>query len=735
MGVLKTLRKETDAPAGAHGRIAFRFHARALAALGRDLVTNDVVAVMELVKNAYDALATCVDVRIRSGNRAADDGFIEIVDDGHGMDYAIIRDVWFTIATPFRQQRPVLRVGARSRTVTGEKGLGRLSAARLGRDIRVTTKVEGGTVFEFALNWDQLLQGEDLTGAECDVTELPRAALGGSHGTRVRIGGLRSAWDDDKIEDLRDNLARLISPFAAVKDFTLRLDVTGDGGLAESQSIGPPPFMLQPKYAIEGGVEADGTIRAQYRHRPINGRGCRQQELRESRTRFRDSLPLADRVGIDERDPACGPFEFEIRAWDLNTDDTRDIAEHFGESRRHIRDAIAAQRGVSVYRDDVLALPKSDGARDWLGLDVRRVSRVGVRLSTSQIVGYVRITKAGNPEIRDTSDREGLVWNSAAVALRHLVTRIVALLEVERHKDRMEKEDTGTATALFADLNAEPLLAKLEELRDSGADMADAVEAAKAFGGSLAQTRAVIERRFGYYNRLAVIGIIAHLVIHEIRTRTTVIGRGLRKAGELAGRIRDEVTAQAVDMAKGSVSALEALADRFAPLASRGYRPGRRTSVVEESVGRCLEMLSQEIRSGRIAVETEFHTRTAVRIDPAELDTIVLNLITNALYWLRRRDDGERRLRFRLTPGPTTARVTVSLDDSGPGVDPEERDRVFWPGVTHKPDGIGMGLTVASELVDGHGGRMRTVVPGTLGGGTFEFDLPLAGSTVGEERS
>lgn len=85
-----------EAHAGSDGpaRVAFRFHARALAALGRDLVTNDVVAVMELVKNAYDALATRVDVRIRPGDGASDESFIEIVDDGHGMDYATIRDVW-----------------------------------------------------------------------------------------------------------------------------------------------------------------------------------------------------------------------------------------------------------------------------------------------------------------------------------------------------------------------------------------------------------------------------------------------------------------------------------------------------------------------------------------------------------------------------------------------------------------------------------------------------------------
>ena len=75
-------------------RVAFRFHTRALAALGRDLVTSDVVAVMEPVKNAYDAMATRVEVRIRSGDEDSNGPYIEIADDGHGMDHDTIVNVW-----------------------------------------------------------------------------------------------------------------------------------------------------------------------------------------------------------------------------------------------------------------------------------------------------------------------------------------------------------------------------------------------------------------------------------------------------------------------------------------------------------------------------------------------------------------------------------------------------------------------------------------------------------------
>lgn len=709
-------------------RVAFRFHPRALGALGRDLVTNDVVAVMELVKNAYDALATRVEVHIQPGVHGGDRPYIEIIDDGQGMNQDTIVNVWCEIATPFRQKRPISKSIRNSRAVTGEKGLGRLSSARLGRKLRVITRTEGSPVLGFSLDWDDMVKVDDLADAAFDVSRLPDNAFDGLHGTRVRIDELRSTWDDEKIDDLRENLVRLVSPFSTAKDFALILDVKG---LWEKSPlrITAPEFMAEPKYAIKGCVDANGTIWAEYRYRPIGHPVARERSLSEEWVVPVDAGSLFEASDLIGNRPDCGPFQFEIRAWDLTQDDTRDISEHFGENRRRFRSLLSSQKGISVYRDDVLVLPKSEGTRDWLGLDIRRVSRVGGRLSTSQVVGYVQITKENNPGIVDTSDREGIVSSAATATFRDLIRKIVRLLEIERDTDRMKEKDTDPAKDLFASLSLEPLVSRLEVLHEGGGDVSDAIEAVKDYEQKLERDRADIERRFGYYNRLAVIGTIAQMVIHEIRNQTTVIGRGLRKAGELADQVQDSVICRALGMAKESVTALEALADRFAPLASRGYRPGRRTSVLEESIDRCLAMQKREINAGQVTVKALSGSRTTVRIDPGEIDAVILNLLSNALYWLQRHK-GERILRFRLAEDLVAGRVTVSVDDSGPGIDPDDRERVFWPGLTRKPEGFGMGLTVASELIDGHGGKMKTMVPGALGGATFEFDLPLAKKAV-----
>ncbi len=369
----RTLRKAVLAAGDGTTQLGFRFHARALAALGRDLVTDDIVAVIELVKNAYDALATHVEVRIRPEGTEQIAPYIEVSDDGHGMDYATIRDVWCVIATPHKQKSPVSRIGPRSRHVTGEKGLGRLSAARLGSKLDVTTKSRDSGVLRFSIDWERLLKADDLDDAAFNVSRLRSDDYDREHGTHIRIGGLENPWSKDKIDDLRKNLARLVSPFAKVEDFSISLDASGDGGETDVQDITPPDFLSRPKYSIEGTVDGEGTILCRYQFRPLADSDGRDCQIREEWSKARRVDTASE--SIRESSPGCGPFQFEIRAWDLTKDDTRDIAEHFGENRSHVRAAIASQQGVSIYRDDILVLgperlverPSRDAAQPQAG--------------------------------------------------------------------------------------------------------------------------------------------------------------------------------------------------------------------------------------------------------------------------------------------------------------------------------------------------------------------------------
>ena len=542
-------------------------------------------------------------------------------------------------------------------------------------------------------------------------------------GTRLRIYSLKGQWDESRVSDLKDNLARLISPFSAVGDFNILLSGF-DNTQTEEVEIESPEFLSKPKYSIRGNVDKNGNVNGTYRFNPIVEGSSREKELTLTWGQIHDIIQDPTRFQYSSEVAHCGPFSFEIRAWDIATDDTQEIAEKFDFQKSQVRKSIRAHKGISVYRDGVLILPKSDNARDWLGLDLRRISKVGTRLSTSQLVGYVSISAEDNPDIEDTSDRERLASCIQVAEFEEILKAVVALLENERDEDRVKPDREKPMDDLFEKLSAEELSAEVIALLEEGGEASEAIPLLRAFSNSLNSARKEIQERFVYYSRLATVGTIAHMLMHEIRNRTTAFGSFLEFIQDRFGPLREKTLEEEFRSADNAVDALERLADTFAPLASRSFRRRKRQSILEDQIRGCLDLHRSEIERNHVQCHLP-NSKTEVAVDPGELDAIVLNLITNAVYWMREVPKDHRELRFSLTSTNGGDRVLVDVQDTGPGLDKEDMQKVFWPGVTRKPGGIGMGLTVASELVAAYGGRMATKYNGVKEGASFFFDLPL----------
>ena len=703
--------------------IPFRMHPRVFAALGADLVTNDVVAVIELVKNSYDAFARNVRLRFREDADAG--AYLEIEDDGSGMTREIIEGVWCLVATPNKQINPVVRLGKKKRRVAGEKGLGRLSVARLGERLHMLTKARGKPCWEVSVNWSDVSEGDDLSKSFAGCKKYPGSPPFGESGTRLRVYGLRETWDKVRISDLEENLGRLISPFSDLGDFNIFLSGFRDEQTEEVR-IESPEFLSKPKYGIRGSVDENGNVEGAYRFAPLaKDDAARKKKLNLSWGRIHGAIQDKEKFPYSAEAAHCGPFRFEIRAWDIAGDDTREIAERFDFQKSQVRKSIRAHKGISIYRDDVLVLPKSDNARDWLGLDLRRVSKIGTRLSTSQIVGYVSISAEDNPKIEDTSDRERLASRIEVAEFEEILRAIVALLENERDEDRVKPDREKPMDDLFEKLSAEELTAEVIALSEEGAEASEAVPLLRTFSSSLDSTRKAIQERFVYYSRLATVGTLAHMLVHEIRNRTIAFGSFLKFIRDRFSPFKEKALKEEFRSADGAIDALERLADTFTPLASRNFRRRKRRSILEERIGACLSLHRGEIKRNHVRCRRPPKSETEVAVDPGELDAIILNLITNAVYWMREVPKESRELEFSLTPVNGGDRVRVGVHDTGPGLDKDDMERVFWPGVTRKPGGIGMGLTVASELVAAYGGRMATKYNGPKGGASFAFDLPL----------
>lgn len=725
--------------------IRWKFHPRVFASLGADLVTNDLVALVELVKNAYDAFAHNVDIRFAVDEKTQEQE-LEIYDDGVGMDHETLLNAWFMVGTPYRTVMSTAGQGRDLRRVTGEKGLGRLSAARLGDRLQMYTMKEGDVCYRSDVDWEAIARADNIS--ECTarlvVTEPPKRL--GSHGTLIRITKLRRRWnftEDTDISELRNELARFVPPFGKRKDFTIRLHIPGD---EQSEiEIRHPEFLNQPDYTVKGEVNNRGIAHVEYLH----GRNGSERRSRGA-MRLTDAEPKLvpeSMISIDKAiiKTECGPFTFEFRVWDLDSDSLLSLAERFNLEKkvRTVRNQISENpfSGISVYRDGIIVLPKvtsaarrsgvdrktADAGRDWLGLNLRRVSRVGKRISVNQVVGYVDVSADSNPGLRDTSDRERLVDNEASRQFKEFLFKIVWFLEAEREKDRIEPEHQEPPLQdLFEGLKSPRLVARIAELEKRSAGWEDIRGAIDEHRQELESAVDEIQSRFYYYSRLATVGSLALLLQHEVGNKVSVIEELLKHLRESTEVPLPSRTEKRLQLAESSVRSLQRLADTFAPLATRTFGTRRRDCLVEDVLNDIRGWHEKELAKEAVLFKVKSDGNNNVAVDPGELAAIFENLTTNSLYWLRKIDTNNRQVLVEVQPNRKAQRVNIAFHDSGPGVEDGYEEMIFWPGVTKKEGGIGMGLTVASELVAQHGGKMYLMKPGKLGGASFGFDLPYA---------
>ena len=209
-------------------KLTFSVKPRLLRLLGDQLIRDANLAVFELVKNAYDADATKCSVMLEHVASPLI-ARIEIEDNGCGMDEGILRNVWMVIATDFRaEQRAENKRTARGRFPLGEKGLGRLSAHKLGRFVRLITRVKGGDELLMEFDWDRLETSEDLSKAPVTLKKRePETFPGNKHGTKLEVTKLRETWARGELRRLHRAVNSLCSPFKGPSDFDVTLSHPG----------------------------------------------------------------------------------------------------------------------------------------------------------------------------------------------------------------------------------------------------------------------------------------------------------------------------------------------------------------------------------------------------------------------------------------------------------------------------------------------------------------------------
>ena len=138
---------------------SFKVRARVLNQLGEQLIKNEAIALLELIKNSYDADASVCNITM-SRPESVQKGEIIIQDDGEGMDYETLANIWLEIGTSYkddlRKRSSSMRSPKFKRLRLGEKGIGRFGVHRLGQEIEITTRKEKSDECVLRVDWDSI---------------------------------------------------------------------------------------------------------------------------------------------------------------------------------------------------------------------------------------------------------------------------------------------------------------------------------------------------------------------------------------------------------------------------------------------------------------------------------------------------------------------------------------------------------------------------------------------------
>ena len=492
------------------GKAYMTARARVLLLLGEQLITDEVAAVSELVKNSYDADATKVSVSLLNVSEP-EDGCIIIRDNGNGMTKEKVLSTWLELGTlsKARDEDHKARFSEKlKRVYLGEKGLGRLAVHKLGRITELITKsVDSEQEAKITFDWVKFEKSQGfLEDIPVEWELRDPQVFGNESGTQITIKNLRRRWTVDMIERVYRSVNALKSPFETFSDFDISIQIN-DNSMTEIEIPDMVGIINKASYSMVGSIN-QGIFSFDYSFN-------------------RPDLPELNRKKIDVSDirnpthfssnrvPQCGEFNIRIYAWDLLSQDLRAV---FGDTS--IKDMIKQNSGIKVFRDGFRVLPYGNENNDWLSMDLERVKQFEVAVSRNQVIGAVEISSKTNPLLLDKTDREGLLDNEAFCDFYSLVKSAVTTFEAERYIDRRKlKEATGRTRDELRDRTkyTESLSALVSLLDKSGIDTETRIKINKLISEARSSLDDLLSEKEQPLLVAASIGLTYMMPTHEVR--------------------------------------------------------------------------------------------------------------------------------------------------------------------------------------------------------------------------
>lgn len=697
------------------GTYKIRPAGRHILTIGRDLIQDCYAAVVELVKNAYDADSPDVNIEFRA--KPDHSGYsIIIADHGHGMSRDTVIHKWMVPSTPDKLER---RISPAGRIMQGRKGVGRYAASILGTDLLLETITARGEKTTVLVEWNHFEAAQYLDDVEILIETSEGSEPPGTRLTMTGDSEILAEWNQKQFDKLRFELKKLISPVSTAisneqrsHEFSIYLTVDGFPDVQDaSETIVPYPIFDLFDYRITGRVSAEG-------------KGSLIYSLQKARN------TTEEKIRFDIGEPTdCGELLFDIRVYDREKEAIesligRGLKDDSGDyvGKLQARQLLNEYNGIGVYRNGFRIRPLGDADFDWLKLNEQRVQNPSLRIGSNQAIGYVQIQSDELSGLVEKSARDGLRENTAFARLKEITKAVIAKLE-ERRFDYRKKAGLSRPV-----LKVERELERLfsfdvlkrdirSKLTKGGIDKKTADEIIEIISKDAEDKNKVAEeirQTVAIYQGQATLGKIINVILHEGRRPLNYFRNQIPnlqywydsflKTGD-SGKL--EAFMPIAEGVGQNADVFVKLFSRLDPLAA-GKRAARKPLELKKTIRNTLSVFEEEMKAHHVLTNVNGPDEFRFSTWPQDIYAIFTNLIDNSLYWMNEKKITKREITIDvLTDGETL--IHVDYRDTGPGIEPDliSSEVIFEPQFSTKPAGTGLGLAIAGEAAARNGLELK----------------------------
>lgn len=681
----------------------FKTRARLLYQLGEQLIKSESIALLELVKNSYDADASSCNVYIAKPDDK-DKGSITIKDDGFGMNKNILETIWLEVGTDNKstKKQENYRTPKYHRIPLGEKGIGRFGVHRLGRKIELVTKMDGCKECILTIDWDAIDKSKYIEEIPITLEEREAKEFKQKTGTKITITKLCNNWIRGTLRDVARSINTLNSPFESEGSFSVSFETDNDwlDGLLKYDDI-KNKNLYKFSLKIKGNQITDFS----YDFTPYKD----LKEVAPRHVSYEEFAPLSRMLKVVDKHEKeidiskynIGEISMEGILFDL---DSKILSLGLSSGKKDLQEYLAANGGIRVFRDNMRIWDYGEVDNDWLDLDAKRVNRPSFKLSNRLILAAVYLDSEQSKDLIEKANREGFVDNDAYKEFKDACSFAIEKIEFYRNQDKGKIRKAYNYAKISREI---PVLDSIEEVKDLVKNKFEKTDKATA-----QKLYIKLDRISEDYTRItdnliksAGAGLNLIAVLHQIEKIIKNLKSSIHSPQSVAQHIENDI-----DM-------LENLVEGYSVL-SRNYKPTIKE--LNNLVEHALENDSFRFKAHKISIINNYSKRKKKYkgfCSENYLINAIMNLLDNSIWWLGYKKIKKPQIYVDITDD-LEGYSTVIIADNGPGF-AISKDELGNPFITTKPIGIGMGigLHLTKEIMKNLNGILLFPEPD-------DFDIP-----------